>query len=513
MTRRRAHRRQGGQVVPITAIMLTLLIGAAALATDLSVNTHVRRNIQNVTDAAALAGAYDIETAATPTERRTAVSSAFQVVHDHLGWSTYQSASSYAASALGSVGGDNCGTSSEAVVCQVTYVADDTSYSVTVNTPPLHAHNTSYNGQQGYIEVLITKSSTNGFGAALGFLTGTEGGHSVGYHRAGNAPFGFALYSSSIVTSGNDNETVSGNVYAYRDLSPQSHGHAAICSATDQYGTKGHVVLGAPQSGPFPNPDPGNNQPYQSSVAVLTSVNSCSGVGGGSVAQTANLGACGTLQVQGVSMATTQDPGSLACMADPAVLAPDLQGPTLTGSTVLAQTAACTTVLHVTAPMTAGVYEIRHNPVCPAGGDVVIDSGVAGTCSGTYSGFDVCMIGVTFVLENGASIDVGGKVAAVIVPYTPASSTNPNDGKYPIYAPTGSAATLTTSKNGTLLQLYGTLYMPSGSYSGGQNAAVSIQGQAIVASWTVQSGNHTNPDITYDKSFVASEREFLLLVE
>ena len=38
-------------------------------------------------------------------------------------------------------------------------------------------------------------------------------------------------------------------------------------------------------------------------------------------------------------------------------------------------------------------------------------------------------------------------------------------------------------------------------------------GQAIVNAWNVQSGNHSNPEILYDPSATATQREVLQLVE
>jgi len=47
-------------MVPLIALASVLLIAATALAVDLSVQTNKRRDLQNVTDAAALAGARDL---------------------------------------------------------------------------------------------------------------------------------------------------------------------------------------------------------------------------------------------------------------------------------------------------------------------------------------------------------------------------------------------------------------------------------------------------------------------
>jgi hypothetical protein len=107
----------------------------------------------------------------------------------------------------------------------------------------------------------------------------------------------------------------------------------------------------------------------------------------------------------------------------------------------------------------------------------------------------------------------GGGVKARITPYAPTGSSNPNDGRFPVYAPRGVTAQLNVDKNHSMLSLQGTVYMPSGTTSITSNADLAIDGQAIVASWVNQGGNHPNPRITYDGGVVAQQREILRLVE
>jgi hypothetical protein len=240
------------------------------------------------------------------------------------------------------------------------------------------------------------------------------------------------------------------------------------------------------------------------------------------VAQTAALGSCGSLVVQGVTMSTTQDPNSLACVANPAVTPPDLQGPSLVGNVVRYDGSSLgnnQSVLTVTTPLAAGLYYITHNPNCaaPSCTDVVIDGHQAqNNCSGTYaSSYNVCMLGVTFWLDKGATIGVTNGAKVVMSPYLAPNDTseNPNDGHFAVYAPAGSSAGVYESNVQSVLVLLGSVYMPSGSMNVGQNAILSITGQAVVQSWNVQSGNFTNPEITYDPHAVATQREVLQLVE
>lgn len=105
--------------------------------------------------------------------------------------------------------------------------------------------------------------------------------------------------------------------------------------------------------------------------------------------------------------------------------------------------------------------------------------------------------------------------SVLLTPYQPPAGTtdNPDDGYFSVYAPPSSAAGLYVEKNSTQLVMTGTVYMPSGMCSVGQNVVFSTQGQVIVDSWEVQSGNHANPVITYDTTRVASERETRLIVQ
>src|SRR4029077_11048143 len=80
----------------------------------------------------------------------------------------------------------------------------------------------------------------------VGAATSTEGARSVGYHFAADQPFGFALYAQTLITNGNDGETIAGNVYADRSVDPQSSGHAGFCADT-VHGSGSYVVFGTPQ--------------------------------------------------------------------------------------------------------------------------------------------------------------------------------------------------------------------------------------------------------------------------
>lgn len=530
------HRRHAGQVVPIAAIFMAVILGAVALAVDLGIGGHHHRNLQNAADAGALVGARDLgKTSVSPNQadRNTAVVDALRAVYDHMGWGA--TGTTWANAVVDAQTGLNCKANASAVHCDVTANGPGVfaSQTVTVDVPPKTARNSAYNetgsngAPWGYIQVDVSETDSSAFAGVIGVKTETTGGHSVAYHFPGSQPFGFALYSNSVVLGGNQSEIIAGNVYSYRNIQPQSSGQSAFCAASDTNGNVGKIVLGAPQSGPFPSPDPAAGSAYQHNLLptaadTVTHVTSCSGVTGGTVNQTGDLGSCGTLTVSGVAnLQTTQDPTSLACMANPPEVPPDLQGPSNSGNVVKYDGSSLgpgQSVLNVTTTLTPGLYFITHNPSCalPACTDVVINTAVPASCTGTLAGaYDICLSGVTFWLDRGATISVGAMINALISPYVPpaGSSQDPNDGTFPIYAPLGSAAGIYISTNTTSLTATGTIYMPTGTISVGQNALLNIQGQVIVNQWNVQSGNHTNPEITYQKNAVAAQREVLQTVE
>lgn len=529
MPTRARRRRQRGQVVPIAAICSALLLGGAAIAVDLSLQTDSHLDLQNATDAAALVAARDLGATnggqPNQTDRSTAAHDALRVVYDHLKWGS--AGSTWANTALGTT----CSTGSD---CHVTVSGPGTSgVTITVDIPPKTAKNTGYNEGAtlglpwGYAEVSLHEQQMQGFGGAIGFGKQSAGAHSVAYHYPAGQAFGFALYSGTLVQSGNDDEVVNGNIYAYRDVQPQSNGKSSICAAPDSSGNKGHVVLGAPQSGAFPSPDPAANAPYQYQVLPTTADriiydDKCSDVlGKGDVAQTAALGSCGSLSVQGVNLTTSQDPNSMACMANPPITAPDLQGPSQTGNVVHYDGSTLgnnQSVLTVTSSLASGLYYITHNPNCPAPTctDVVIDGHSApANCPAAYAQYTTCLLGVTFWLDKGATIGVVNGANLLISPYMPSpdSSLDPNDGRFPVYAPTGSAAGVYESNTQSVLVMTGTVYMPSGTMSVSSNATLGIEGQAIVNAWDVQSGDHANPVIDYNPSDAATQREVLQIVE
>ena len=102
---------------------------------------------------------------------------------------------------------------------------------------------------------------------------------------------------------------------------------------------------------------------------------------------------------------------------------------------------------------------------------MVIDGHSApSNCTGGYaSTYTTCLLGVTFWLDQGATIGIGNKASVLLKPSRPPSRReDPNDGFFAIYAPTGSAGGLYVSNDGTTLANDRHLLHPSGAVNIGR---------------------------------------------
>ncbi|HZS14836.1 MAG TPA: Tad domain-containing protein [Candidatus Dormibacteraeota bacterium] len=524
--RRRRHA-QRGQAIPIVAVFAAVLLGFLALATDLSVDTQQRRVDQNITDSAALAGAYQLHDPTASdyqTQRSNAVADALTVVHRYLPWST--TGTGWAQNIVGTTA--TCPSGGSSCLLVYTPPAPYQNYTVDISTPPQKIHGydpKQYTAGQSYLQVVVEQVSTNQLSQQT-----KEAAQSIAYHSGPDVGFGFALYTSTIASAGNASELIQGNVYAYRDAAPQANGQADICST-------GAIVLGYPQfPHPLPSPDPANGALQQYNLThgnVLTQADpNCTMSGGGNVMEAQALDTCPT-SVEGVDLSTSGTPDTQythACVVNPPIQPPAMPAPTIPDY-VSAHAVYCGTqgldhstgtyrpgryscpaggtALTVDHPLQQGVYQIEGNG---SGNDVALGTAL-NNCPSGYSNFAFCLFGVTFDLEAGATVTDNGMNYGAITPYVPSTPQSVDDGKMPLFAPQGSAATLSVTNNGTTLFLQGTIYMVDGTVNVGQNAHVSIRGQAIVSNWQVQSGNHQNPDITYDAGVSGFEQEVLELVK
>jgi len=520
------RRRERGQVAPLIALAGTVLIGVTALAVDVSLNTHTRRNLQNVTDFAALAGAQDLPTPVGQSDRQKAVFSALLSVQKQLG-QPLPAGSTVDVVRTGA--GNDCNDGQ--AHCHAVFSVG--SYSGTIDTPPVSATNTAYD-TDGYLEVNLLHTSVNQIGKAVGEGTSTERGHSVAYHFAANQPFGVALFADTYVASGNDGELVQGNVYAQRYINPQSAGHAGFCA-----GNGGRIVLGAPQA---PQTYDTQNDPGQADILphtanILLTLPNCNPLGSttslnttatGTVNQTTATPSDCSNPIPGVPMtAQYSDPlqgGIGTCVANPPLPPPttNFQEPTHSTTPVF----GCNSP-----PQGSGWYECdnQNRPALQptAGGTMppgvyVISHGSNNNCKPTncfdadFSRVALNAPGVTIMLVNGATMGVEKGATLTIDPTRepPCVQYVPTDCRYSIYSGPGSSSQLFIIDSASSLTMYGTLYMVAGTVNCDTNSFLQIvQGQAIVGTWNVQSGNHDNPIITFDGGLVAPQTEILRLAE
>jgi hypothetical protein len=559
--RRRSAER--GQMIPILAIMSAVLFGMTALAADLSLQTGTRRTIQNATDAAALAAAVDLTTLpSTQQQRYNGAVDALALLHDQLKFGTNGSfgpdAHSWALAAISSQ--SSCAPTSGSS-CDVDYVpaAPNNNFDIVMHSPP-HDSAGGYNGKDLYYEIELRETNGTQFArVGAGVNQTVTGAHSIAYHTPAGTKFGYALWANSVVQSGNDGEIISGNVYAYRNVLPQSSGHAGIC-------VDGALILGDPQApNPVPSPDPAAGQNQQANITptsgrVIQQVNGCINgggnptVAGGDVGQVDNPGSC--VSFPGITLPANSyydgppinTNGTRTCVAKPDVQVPSMGSPTPPTTTNTGCFASppngqsqyqpgiytgCTannaTQLSVTADLASGNYEIAHNPNCsyPSCYDLSF-SGLSepSTCA-TYDAahgsnyaatYQTCLDGVTFMLLPGAT--VGFDHGATVMSWPPPTSfqqttKNSYDSVYPLwFAPAAVPAyDQIVLRNGSLWNTAGTIYGPDSNANVDQNSRLTVDGQALVNSWEVQSGFHSNPDITYDAARLASQREVLRLVE
>ena len=560
---RRRRRGQRGQALVIVALSAIVLLGAASLAVDLSLQTHGQRTLQNVSDAAALSGAEDLPAKPVALDQYNGAQDAFQMIRKKMGWQTLKvggatvTNTTWAADLADACSPTN--NTSSPPSCNVTKTvcsnaspapsdlpatcdsysalgANAHYYSITIQSPPQLSNVVTSTGPNPtpdllhYFEVVITQDTGSYLAGVIGQGVSTQGARSTAYHWAPDQTYGFALFAQTIVQTQNKSTLVVGDVYASRNVNPQSSGQAGFCTAG------GLVILGTPQYGNPNSTQPADGQSqvvpktadviqYNASACSAPSTNNAAK---GTVVQTrAPSNGC---TVSGAAFNATYDSLVGACVASPALTAPTEPIPTKTNPNDNRGCAMPTSAN----PASAGNYQYSAaNPACAGtGGEaIVINSSSAALNPGVYvvehnpgcspkSCYDVDIsasvsyTGVTFWLDAGATLGVHGNSTSVSIDPAPSVvNSSPSDGRLPIYAPPGSPADVWVSDNGANLQLFGTMYIPTGVAHTTSNAYFQIQGQAIVGTWDDQGGNHTSADITYDSGRSVVQPEVLKLVE
>ena len=265
-----------------------------------------------------------------------------------------------------------------------------------------------------------------------------------------------------------------GTTYAGQNIHLQASGKSSFCAQTLPDGTQGYVVFGSPQYPALNNGTVQYNQGHGASPIVTNAPNCTTSPPAGGVNEMAS--GC----PPGMTGAAT-DANINACVANPAVAAPNLAPPSLSG---MVNIPGCSDP-----PLTPGIYKVS-TALCPGG--LSFGASADFTC-------------ITFYLPDGAGITFSGKGSYTMTgnkAWGPGcagyvSTGNVNDGKYPIYAPGRTTPTITVTKIGTVYAPVGTVFIPDGTASTDTNASWEATGQVITGDWEVQSGNHPNPDITY----------------
>ena len=555
-SRRRGER---GQMVPILALFAVVLLGCTAIATDLSVSTHYKRNLQNVTDAAALAGAKQLPVSVNASKQVTATQTALQVLHNTFAWTSGGSTTPAALATSGCNGATlQCSVSLCAGLtlsgCTTVPAGSNQPFSLTVNTPPKSALNATFNSADlstdpNYyqrVEVVMHQLSGGFFSGIFGVGSEVAGAQSIGWHFASGQPFPFALYSRTVVQDGNSPEIISGNIYAQRYIAPQGNGQAAVCAEADSNNNPGEIVLGAPQapdSGYANDGQHGNSKVPPGSDPVRDGAN-CAAIGAGTVGMSGNPGnTAGCAAAFGGEVSGSQitfDNTDQACEANPALSVPNVAAlpnipaitatqcqstpqPTITpwASSTQADVFQCSgnnkPSLNITAgitTLTPGIYEIEPSGNTP--------------CDVTIDGTGPALTGVTFYLINGAGIcasPASGNPVGVTITQTPYCGTcspgpaTPGDGVYDILSDNSGnnpSVTMNGSGGGSgsgIWKMTGVIWLPTGTVTINNKNALEDTGQILVDTWNDQSGNHNNPSVTYNGPNSPSQQEQLKLVE
>jgi Flp pilus assembly protein TadG len=139
----RVWREESGQILPITAMCLALLLGMLAIAIDVGQLLYVRRQMQTLADSLALAGANEIAQC-SGTADCSIMQAATSAAATEDGYSSYTSS-------------PNCG----AVAA--------TGLTISVNNPPCAIASDPNNGSKSYVEVVVTMQQNAFFAGFLGF--------------------------------------------------------------------------------------------------------------------------------------------------------------------------------------------------------------------------------------------------------------------------------------------------------------------------------------------------------
>ena len=281
---RRHHRRnQRAQVLVVTAISAILLFSVMALAVDLGLLTNDQKSMQNVSDTAALSGAGDLPISTQSQAAKDALYAVQQNMLNQHSSNAFGSGDWSSVPSSWSSPSNQCTTSGHFCTLVTNngvtvYVATppqsiasagltaSASSTCFASSPKTGPNNSSYSGKF-YIEVDVCQTFTNNFASLLGQPRSVVASHSIAYHFGPAGPSGWALYSNTVVQSGNQSEQVQGDIY-YGTLYQAGNGNgslndASLCAlllngaSSQGYSTQngstvssGHIVVGYDATAP-----------------------------------------------------------------------------------------------------------------------------------------------------------------------------------------------------------------------------------------------------------------------
>jgi Flp pilus assembly protein TadG len=525
--RRRRRTSQAGQAVVITALMATVIFGAMALTVDLSLHTFNQRTLQNVADAAALAGATDLGVAPSGAQQQQGITDALSTIKQNQGFPTTWTGAATATTCTNSalVSG-YC----ETVIYQ--------NYTVRISAPPQTANGSS-NRSANDFEVDVYVNVANNFGAFVGTSTSTVGAHAVAYNSGPPNPYNYTFFSAQQTDSGNQQETITGDAYLGAGYNPQAAnggGKSGLCvyqvpeASNDTDGDttdndldeQGHVVFSSA------TPSVGIEPSYSQSTAPCAS-----STAGFNAQATAPLASGANCPVGSAPGADPSQPGGYNCwVANPPV--PLVTVPTCGAGTPVpppdCHTNVCTQTID---SASSGVYLVNASAVCTvtldfsnnaknAGNiscvDIVLGTGSQVVVNNKKSNQYVTSYGynVGDTLANNAMTAIGATHPAASC--TGAGLSTPSqtyDCVICAPATTGNPVVMSNNSTGCCSDtlFIGSVFLPGQQIKFATNQAMEDVGQIYCGYWNVQSGNHPNPTVTHDNGATDLLAETLRLVE
>jgi Putative Flp pilus-assembly TadE/G-like len=537
--RRRRRTSEAGQVVVITALMGTVILGGMALTVDLSLHTFNQRTLQNVADAAALSGATDLQRIPNVAQQQLGVTSALSTIQQNQnfppGWT---GASTATACTIGTLAG----------LCEtVNYL----NYTVKISTPPQTAKAPT-NVTLNDFEVDMSVNVSNNFGAFVGAATSTVGARAVAYHSGPPSPYSYTFFAATEVDSGNQSESIVGDAYVGSGYVGSSRSNSGLCvselkapeptgdsdsdtsaTADSDIDDQGHVTFGSlppiSQNG-VPNGDPiyGSSacsngkiatQTTQSGSPSLPPPNPLANCPAGS-APWPDLNGLQCLQasptVPTITLPTPNKPalicGDTVSGSTPAGIYPVTNGCTINLSFAAGDINCVDLVLGVGSSvnvvdkssldyMTSWDYNTSTDPTALKAINALFlpsrPPNLTATCPGAQAGNTPPTLDTTST-----------QVDTCIVCAQPSTAPcSPGVNTCPVALTNGS----TGCCSDTLF--VGAVFLPGQEIMFKSNQSMEDVGQIYCGYWAVSSGNHPNPVVTHDNSATDLLVETLRLVE